>query len=161
MSGMRSFVAALLLGLLWSGTAAAQCTPTGSLLIQRSLGEIACLGSAAQLKAQINLGGPFGAPVGHTAVLAATTNVLPNNPYYINGTAGVGATLGATSSTTAIIGSPSWTQVFATSGAASAITISAPTADTTLGAVNLTITPSSGTWNVGGSCSITSTQQGV
>jgi hypothetical protein len=27
--------------------------------------------------------------------------------------------------------------------------------------VNLTITPSSGTWNVGGSCSITSTQQVV
>jgi hypothetical protein len=70
-----------------------------------------------------------------------------------------GVTMGATSSTTAIVGSPTWTQAFASSGAGSDISISAPAADTTLGAANLTITPSAGTWNVGGFCTITSTQQ--
>ena len=65
-----------------------------------------------------------------------------------------GAYMGATASTTAIAGSPSWTQVWETSGASSSIGISAPTADTTLGAINLTVTPTSGTWSGGGKATI-------
>ena len=61
-----------------------------------------------------------------------------------------GARMGATASTTAIIGSPAWTQVWATAGAAAAIGISAPVADTTLGAINVTVTPTSLTWSGGG-----------
>jgi len=61
-----------------------------------------------------------------------------------------GARMGATASTTAIIGSPAWTQVWATAGAAAAIGISPPAADTTLGAINITVTPTSLTWSGGG-----------
>jgi hypothetical protein len=70
-----------------------------------------------------------------------------------------GATQGATPGTTAIVGSPTWTQTYASTGAASDISIAAPTADTTLGALNLTVTPSTGTWSVGGICHLTSTAQ--
>jgi hypothetical protein len=66
-----------------------------------------------------------------------------------------GATQGASASTTAIAGTPSWTQVFATGSAASEISIATPAPDTTLGAVNMTINPSSGTWAVNGSCQMT------
>ena len=72
------------------------------------------------------------------------------------------AWMGATASTTAIVGAPAWTLDFETAGAAAKFTgsaPSAPTADTTLGAVNLTIVPSSGTWNVGGMCRMTRTSQ--
>lgn len=70
-----------------------------------------------------------------------------------------GATMGTTASTTAIVGSPTWTQDYATASAASHISISSPSADTSLGAINLTITPSSGTWDVGGRCSLTKSAQ--
>lgn len=70
-----------------------------------------------------------------------------------------GATMGATASTAAIVGSPSWTQDYATASAASHIGISTPAADTSLGAINLTITPTSGTWDVGGSCKVTKSAQ--
>ena len=66
-----------------------------------------------------------------------------------------GARMGATASTTAIIGSPAWTQVWATAGAPAAIGISPPTADTTLGAINITVTPTSLTWSGGGRVSMT------
>jgi hypothetical protein len=66
-----------------------------------------------------------------------------------------GARMGATASTTAIIGAPAWTQVWATAGAAAAIGISPPVADTTLGAINITVTPSSLTWSGGGQVRMT------
>lgn len=66
-----------------------------------------------------------------------------------------GARMGATASTTAIIGSPTWIQVWATAGAAAAIGISAPAADTTLGAINITVTPTSLTWSGGGTVRVT------
>lgn len=69
-----------------------------------------------------------------------------------------GATMGATASTAAIVGSPAWTLDYQTSGAAAKFSGSAPavpTADTTFGAVNLSITPTTGTWDVGGSCAMT------
>jgi hypothetical protein len=66
-----------------------------------------------------------------------------------------GASQGATPGTAAIIGSPSWVSDF-TNGSPT-ITFGAPTADTTLGAVNITVTPSAGTWNVGGACHMTRT----
>lgn len=65
------------------------------------------------------------------------------------------ATMGATASTTVIVGSPTWSVVSQTTGAAakfSGSAPSAPAADTTLGAINLTIVPTTGTWNVGGIC---------
>lgn len=70
-----------------------------------------------------------------------------------------GARMAATASTTAIIGSPTWTQVWATAGAAAAIAISNPTADTTLGAINITVTPSSLTWTGGGMVRMTKTSR--
>lgn len=70
-----------------------------------------------------------------------------------------GATMGATASTAAIVGSPTWTQDYATASAASHISISTPAADVTYGAINLTITPSSGTWDVGGRCNMTKSSQ--
>ena len=73
-----------------------------------------------------------------------------------------GATMGATSSTTAIVGSPTWTLDYQTSGAAAKFSGSSPavpTADTTLGAINLSVTPTTGTWDVGGSCAMTKTVQ--
>jgi hypothetical protein len=66
-----------------------------------------------------------------------------------------GARMGATASTTAIIGAPAWTQVWATAGAPAAIGISAPAADTTLGAINITVTPTSLTWSGGGQVRMT------
>ena len=66
-----------------------------------------------------------------------------------------GASMGATASTTAIVGTPAWTQTFASSGAAAKIAIANPTADTALGAINITVTPSAGTWTVGGNCNMT------
>ena len=70
-----------------------------------------------------------------------------------------GARMGATASTTAIIGAPTWTQVWATAGAAAAIGISNPTADTTLGAINITVTPTSLTWSGGGKVKMTKTSR--
>jgi hypothetical protein len=70
-----------------------------------------------------------------------------------------GARMGATASTTAIIGAPTWTQVWATAGAAAAIAISNPIADTTLGAINITVTPSSLTWSGGGQVRMTKTSR--
>lgn len=72
------------------------------------------------------------------------------------------ATMGATASTTAIVGSPAWVTDPSTAGAAAKFSGSAPavpTADTTLGAVNLSLTPTSGTWDVGGACTLTKTSQ--
>jgi hypothetical protein len=66
-----------------------------------------------------------------------------------------GATMGATASTTAIIGAPTWTVVWSTAGALAAIGISNPTADTTLGAINVTVTPTSLTWSGGGQVRMT------
>ena len=66
-----------------------------------------------------------------------------------------GARMGATASTAVIIGAPAWTQVWATAGAPAAISISAPAADTTLGAINITVTPSSLTWSGGGQVRMT------
>jgi hypothetical protein len=64
--------------------------------------------------------------------------------------------MGATSSTTALVGSPSWSLVAPVGGTAIAMSVAA---DTTLGAVNITATPASGTWSVGGSCTVVSTKQ--
>jgi hypothetical protein len=72
------------------------------------------------------------------------------------------ATMGATASTTAIVGSPTWTLIAGTAGAAAKFSGSAPAvpaADTTLGGVNLSITPTSGTWNIGGECTLTKSAQ--
>lgn len=66
-----------------------------------------------------------------------------------------GATMGNTASTTAIVGSPAWVLDYQTTGAAakfSGSAPSAPAADTTLGGVNLTAVPTTGTWNIGGMC---------
>jgi hypothetical protein len=68
-----------------------------------------------------------------------------------------GATQGSTPGTVAILGSPSWVSDF--SVGTPTITFSTPAADTTLGAVNLTVVPTAGTWTVGGSCRLTSTAQ--
>lgn len=68
------------------------------------------------------------------------------------------AAMGATASTTAIVGSPSWT----TDGASgpNTLVMATPAADTTLGAIDLTTgAPSAGTWDVGGSCTMTKTTQ--
>jgi hypothetical protein len=54
---------------------------------------------------------------------------------------------------------PGWQIASANTGAAAANSMNPPAADTTLGAVNLTDTPSSGTWSLGGSCTIASSQQ--
>ena len=70
-----------------------------------------------------------------------------------------GATQGATPGTTAIVGSPTWTQVWATGSAAAHIAISTPTADTTLGAINITVTPSAETWTGGGTFSVNKSVQ--
>jgi hypothetical protein len=59
----------------------------------------------------------------------------------------------------AMTGSPFWTPVGPTAGALTNIAISPPAADTALGAINITVTPSSGTWNVGGKCTVSSTSQ--
>lgn len=68
-----------------------------------------------------------------------------------------GATQGATPATTTILGTPSWVSDF--SVGTPTITFGTPTADTTLGAINLTVTPSAGTWSVGGSCHMVGTAQ--
>jgi hypothetical protein len=47
-------------------------------------------------------------------------------------------------------------QVYPASGTAIALSVAA---DTTLGAVNITATPTSGTWNIGGKCTVVSTSQ--
>jgi hypothetical protein len=71
-----------------------------------------------------------------------------------------GAQMGATASTTQIIGLPtSWTQDYATSSAGGRISIAAPAADTTLGAIDLEITPTVNTWDIGGRCTMTRSSQ--
>lgn len=80
----------------------------------------------------------------------------------VSWTVAFGATMGTTASTTAIIGSPVWVVGAATAGAAAKFSGSlpaAPAADTTLGAINLSITPTTGTWNIGGECSMTKSAQ--
>lgn len=73
-----------------------------------------------------------------------------------------GAYMSATASTTAIIGSPSWAVSEQTTGAAAKFSGSAPAApaaDTTLGAINVSITPTTGTWDVAAWCEITRTSR--
>ena len=69
-----------------------------------------------------------------------------------------GVTMGATASTTALVGSPTWTQVYPASGTLMALSVAA---DTILGAVNISATPSSATfpWTLGGKCTVSSTSQ--
>jgi hypothetical protein len=72
------------------------------------------------------------------------------------------ATMGATASTTAIVGSPAWTLINGTAGAAAKFSGSAPAvpvADTTLGSINMSITPTTGTWRVSGECGMTRSAQ--
>ena len=68
-----------------------------------------------------------------------------------------GATQGATPGSVAILGTPAWVSDF--SVGTPTISFNAPAADTTLGAINLTATPTAGTWNIGGSCHVTRTTQ--
>jgi hypothetical protein len=104
-------------------------------------------------------GNTLNLPINSTNTVQCALSAQDASSHNIGWTISFGVSMGATSSTTAIVGSPTWTQVFATAGASSDISISPPAADTTLGAVNLTIMPSTAGWNVGGSCTITSTQQ--
>jgi hypothetical protein len=104
-------------------------------------------------------GNTLNLPINSTNTVQCALSAQDASSHNIGWTISFGVSMGATSSTTTIVGSPTWTQVFATAGASSDISISPPAADTTLGAVNLTIMPSTAGWNVGGSCTITSTQQ--
>lgn len=66
-----------------------------------------------------------------------------------------GATMGATASTAAIVGSPTWAVDYQTTGAAAKFSGSAPAApaaDTTMGGINISATPTSGSWDIGGKC---------
>lgn len=100
-------------------------------------------------------GNSLNLPKNSTNHIRCTVSVNDTGPGAISGTIDFDATQGATASTAAIVGSPSWTFF----GTDAAITLAAPTADTTLGAINITLTPSAVTANVGGSCTITSTAQ--
>lgn len=73
-----------------------------------------------------------------------------------------GATMGATASTTAIVGVPVWVLDYETVGASAKFSGAAPAtpaADTTYGAINLSITPTSSTWDIGGRCTMTKSAQ--
>ena len=63
-----------------------------------------------------------------------TTGTSPVLEYFV-------ATMGATSSTTVVLPTVSWTQISATTNGAANLGISVPTADTSLGAINITGTP--------------------
>ena len=64
-----------------------------------------------------------------------------------------GAKMGATASTTVIIGSPTWTKTFDTGSAPMAI--SNPTAGTTFGGISITGTPTAVKATYGGKCTMT------
>jgi hypothetical protein len=102
-------------------------------------------------------GNTLNLPINSTNLINCSVSVKDTGPGAIAYTIAFVATMGATSSTTAIVGSPSWTAF----GTDAAISLAAPTADTTLGAVNITLTPTAVTATVGGSCTIVSDQQFV
>lgn len=137
-------------------------------------------GSACAAEATVGLSGGGGASAAGRLFIAGNTLNFPINSALLAdckltatslthaGTDAVAwhisfmAKMGATASTAAIVGSPAWVLDYETAGAAAKFTGSAPavpTADTTFGAVNMSITPTSATWDVGGSCSITRTSQ--
>jgi hypothetical protein len=91
-----------------------------------------------------------------TVVDVKCTVVARNGSQAIGWSTSFGAEQNGTASTTATVGTPAWTTDFENTVN---IGISAPTADTTLGAINITITPTSGTWTVGGTCVMTGTSQ--
>jgi hypothetical protein len=98
---------------------------------------------------------------GVTVNCQVTANgTVSGTQYTIGWTNTFSASMGANSASTVVPPSQTWTQAQgATSGAPSFISIAAPTANTTLGAINTIITPTSGTWSVGGSCTMTSPAQ--
>jgi hypothetical protein len=125
---------------------------------------------AAEATAAVSGGGGSGATVG-LGIAGNTLNFPISSTVYVSckiaawDTAGdgigwtidFGATMGATASTTAIVGSPSWTKTFDTGSAPMAI--SAPTADTTFGAINITGIPTSVTASYGGKCTMTGSRK--
>lgn len=137
-------------------------------------------GSACAAEATVGLSGGGGASAAGRLFIAGNTLNFPINSALLAdckltatslthaGTDAVGwhitfmAKMGATASTAAIVGSPAWVLDYETAGAAAKFSGSAPavpTADTTFGAVNMSITPTSATWDVGGACQITRTSQ--
>jgi hypothetical protein len=94
-----------------------------------------------------------------TVVDVKCTVVARGNGLGIGWSIEFGAHQNGSASTATISGTPAWTQVFADGTAASDISIAAPTADTTLGAINITVTPTTFSWTVGGSCTMTGTTQ--
>jgi hypothetical protein len=112
-------------------------------------------GSGATMALQI-AGNTVNLPINSTNTIQCSAAAQDASGHSYGFTISFGVTMGATASTTALVGSPTWMQVYPASGTAIALSVAA---DTTLGAVNITATPTSGTWNIGGKCTVVSTSQ--
>lgn len=125
-------------------------------------------GSGVPAEATLAISGGGGSSAAASLVVSGNTlNFAINSAIYVSckisawdtvgdakgWTIDFGARMGATASTTAIIGSPTWTVTFDTGSAP--LALSNPTADTTLGGIIITGTPTAVTASYGGKCSMT------
>lgn len=100
-------------------------------------------------------GNSLNLPINSTNFVRCDVSLSDSGPGSIGWTSSFIATMGATASTTALNPStPTWTAI----GTDSAEAISAA-ADTSNGAINITITPTAVTANVGATCTVTSSVQ--
>jgi len=142
---------------------------SGPLAVGGAVGEVGVYTAGSACKAEATVapatgsaaaklliaGNTLNLPINSTNLIQCSVSANDTGPGAIGWTISFTATMGATASTTAIVGSPTWTAI----GTDAALTLAAPTADTTLGAINITLTPSAVTATIGGSCTITSSQQ--